>query len=105
MSTPYPIDLHPDVESDYGQAYHWYEMKQKGLGERFLLAVREELELIKLSPELHGFKSRKDFREAIVKDFPYLVVYKVYSKQKRIFISAIHHTSLNPNKKYRKQDL
>jgi len=102
MSVSFYIDLHPDVEKDYDEAYHWYELQQEGLGERFLLNVRKKIELINLSPEIYGTKSRKDFREATIDGFPYLVVYKVYPKKKRIFISAIHHEKMNPNKKYRK---
>ena len=50
MTVAFHIDLHPAVESDYGDAYHWYELQQKGLGERFLAKVREKLDTIKSSP-------------------------------------------------------
>ena len=103
MNNLYYIDLHPDVESDYDSAYYWYECEQIGLGERFLLAVHEKIDFIRLSPELYDFKSKRVYREAKVKGFPYLIVYRLYPRKKRIFISAIHHTSLHPNKKYRKQ--
>ena len=102
MNTLFEIDLHPDVESDYDNAYNWYETQQKGLGDRFLLNVRNKLEQIKLSPEVYGAKSRKNYREARLNNFPYLIVYRVYPAKKRIFVSAVHHEKMNPNKKYRK---
>jgi plasmid stabilization system protein ParE len=91
----------PQIESDYNDAYHWYELQQAGLGEKFLLKVREKLSAIIEAPEVYGNKGRKGYREAIVDGFPYLIVYKVYPKKKTIFISSISHSKVNPNKKYR----
>lgn len=102
MSASFKIELHPEVETDYNEAYHWYELKQAGLGERFLLSVRNLLDFIKTSPEAYSSKSRKRYREAKVKDFPYLIVYVIYAKEKAIFVSAIHHQKMNPDRKYRK---
>jgi hypothetical protein len=99
--SPWSIDLHPDVESDYDEAYSWYEIQQTGLGERFLKTVREKMQTIAQSPETYGHKGGKSYPEAKVDDFPYLIVYKVFPKMKRIFISAIHHEKLDPKKKYR----
>ncbi len=98
----YSIDLHPDVELDYENAYHWYEIQQSGLGERLLTNVRAKLKMISESPATYGIKNKKGYREAKVDDFPYLIVYKVYPLKKIVFISAISHEKLNPVKKYRK---
>lgn len=102
MSTSFILELHPDVESDYSQAYHWYEMQQKGLGDRFLLSVRKKLELVQSFPETYSEKTKKSYREAIVDVFPYIIVYRVYRKQKKIFVSSIHHVKMQPARKYRK---
>jgi len=55
----YTVDLHPSVESDYDNAYHWYELQQAGLGERFLKNVREKLKTIVESPETYSSKGKK----------------------------------------------
>ena len=47
----YTYRLHPLTKQDYDEAYEWYEDKQKGLGERFLKAVRKKIEEIVLHPE------------------------------------------------------
>ena len=39
----YTLDFHEDVESDYQEAYTWYENAKEGLGERFLKMVRVKL--------------------------------------------------------------
>ena len=53
-------------------------------------------------PLFFGKRSKKGFREARVKGFPYLIIYKIYARKKIIFINIIHHTSRHPRRKYRK---
>jgi len=96
------IDFHPDVELDYYNAYSWYEQQQEGLGDRFLLRVREKLNIIKRSPEVFGVKSRLGYREATINEFPYLIVYKVYKKMNRVFVISIPHEKMSARNKYRK---
>lgn len=99
----YAYRLHPLVQQDYNEAYAWYEDRQKGLGERFIEAVRKKIEEITLHPGVHGSKSRKTFREAKVDFFPYLVVYKINKRRKEIYVSSIHHSKKHPHKKYRRE--
>jgi hypothetical protein len=42
----YTCRFHPLTKQDYDEAYEWYEDRQKGLGERFLEAVRNKIEEI-----------------------------------------------------------
>jgi mRNA-degrading endonuclease RelE of RelBE toxin-antitoxin system len=98
----YRLEFHTDVAKEYEEAYEWYEIKGQGLGEKFLTAVRQVTEQILEQPFIYGERSKKGFREARVKGFPYLIVYKVYINKKIIFVNTIHHTSRNPRRKYRK---
>lgn len=99
----YTYRLHPLTKQDYDEAYTWYEDMHKGLGERFLNAVRKKIEEIVLIPEAYGSKGHKKFREAEVNIFPYLIVYKLNKRKKEIYISSIHHSKKHPRKKYRKE--
>lgn len=72
----YTYRLHPLTRQDYDEAYAWYEDKQKGLGERFIKAVRQKIEEIALHPEVYGSRNYKTFREAKVDFFPCLIVIK-----------------------------
>ena len=47
----YTYRFHPHTKKDFDEAYIWYEDKQEGLGERFLLAIRAKLQKIALHPE------------------------------------------------------
>jgi len=31
----YKLEFHPDITTDYAEAYEWYEGERKGLGEDF----------------------------------------------------------------------
>ena len=59
----YTYRLHPLTKQDYDEAYEWYEDKQKGLGERFLKAVRKKIEEIVLQPEVYSSKSNKNLEK------------------------------------------
>ena len=98
----YTYLLHPLALEDYSEAYAWHEDVQRGLGERFIKAVRLKIEEIVKHPETFGNRDRKEFREAQVDPFPYLIVYKINKRKKLINISSIHNTKRHPSKKYRK---
>lgn len=93
--------FHPLADKEFSTAYHWYEERLEGLGDRFAKAMEERLIQIVSTPLLYSRK-KDSYREAKVDTFPYLIVYKVYDKNKIILVSAIYHTSKNPHKKYRK---
>ena len=98
----YTYLLHPLALEDYSEAYAWHEDLQRGLGERFIKAIRIKIEDIVKHPEHYGSRDRKEFREAQVDTFPYLIVYKINKRKKLIHISSIHDMRRDPRKKYRK---
>lgn len=98
----YKIEFHPAVAKDYNEAYEWYEQQKDGLGKEFIKSVSDKLDEIVAQPQTFGQRSKIGYREAKVKTFPYLIIYKIYKQKKTIFVNAIHHTSRNPRKKYGK---
>lgn len=98
----YSLEFHNEIANEYYEAYVWYEERREGLGEQFLASVRTVMEKIREQPFIFGEKSKKGYREAGVKGFPYLIIYKIYTRKNIVFINTIHHTSKNPRKKYRK---
>ncbi len=67
--------LHEEAYKDYTEAYEWYELKQKGLGNRFMEYVEKKINQISQHPEYFG-KRQYNFREAKVENFPYMIVYE-----------------------------
>lgn len=97
----YTYWLHENVEDDFQEAYSWYEERKKGLGAEFLDTVQSTIAEITEHPESWGSKGNPNYREALLRKFPYVIVYKIYKRKEEIFICAVHHTKKNPQKKYR----
>ena len=81
---------------DMQQAYDYYEENRTGLGQRFLDTLDDYFERIQQYPLHHQIK-RKPYREAVIKDFPYLIIYEI--EQQNIVVYAIFNTWRNPEKK------
>lgn len=94
--------FHPLAKEEYKEAYAWYEDQQPGLGERFGKAISQRLQQVAGHPEAFGSRSNRKFREATVEFFPFQIVFKIKKRSREIFVSAIHHISRNPKRKYRK---
>jgi len=80
------------------EAWKWYEKQKTGLGDRFEDEVFRKIALIEANPFHYPLK--KKAREAVIDDFPFLIVYRVNKNQKLIMIVSVFHTSRNPVKKY-----
>lgn len=67
--------LNVKAYEEYIETYEWYELKQTGLGDRFMHSVENRLIQISEHPEYFG-KRQGNFREAKVENFPYMIVYE-----------------------------
>ena len=96
----YQIIFHPEATNEFDDAFNWYKKESDDIANRFKESILSQIYIVQNNPEL--FQRRRDgFRESVVHDFPYIVVYKVSKKLNAVTISAIFHTSRNPRKKYR----
>ena len=88
------------AQRELAETWEWYEERQMGLGDRFVNEVTSRIQKIEENPE--GYPTRyKNYKEAPVPVFPYLIIYRVSKRKKSIRIVSVFHTSLNPKKKYR----
>ncbi|MCB1179516.1 MAG: type II toxin-antitoxin system RelE/ParE family toxin [Leptospiraceae bacterium] len=73
----------------------WYESQSLGLGKKFYNQLSNCLiqisEFPNLYPELY-----KNYRRALLNQFPYFVFYSIQESQKVIQIFGVLHTSRNP---------
>lgn len=79
-------------------AYEFYESRRKNLGEQFLNELDNCYKSIVLNYTTYKIV-HKIYRQAVVKKFPFVVLYSV--DEKDIIITAVFNTSKNPNKKFR----
>jgi hypothetical protein len=98
---PYKLLFDVKVKEELDLTYRWYDDRVNGLGEKFITAVKARLGQIVITPELFKL-TRSSYRETKVDKFPFLIIYKIYEKDKAILVTTVHHTSRNPKRKYRR---
>ena len=84
-----------EVYNDLQESIDWYNQKQSGLGSRFFKAVKEQISRIKKSPYTVAVRYG-DIRCAKVKEFPFLIHYKIFQDRNTIKVIAILSTHRNP---------
>lgn len=91
-----PIVL-PLAKQDIQEIALWYNSKQKGLGKRFILVLRQKVKFISQNPQAVAVRYA-DVRTAVLDVFPFMIHFTIEEDKKRVVISAVFHTSLNPKK-------
>jgi len=87
--------LHRIAFNELDGAILYYNQKGgKRLAVRFLKEYRKLRERILKNPFQFG-EVENDYRQAIFKSFPYVIVY--YPFKNEVFVLAVFHTSRNPD--------
>jgi len=84
-----------EVFDDLQQNINWYNEKQPGLGKRFYKSVKTQLFRIKKAPYSIAIRY-ENVRCAPVKEFPFLIHYKVDQEIASIKVIAVFSTYRNP---------
>jgi plasmid stabilization system protein ParE len=85
----------PPAQEDIREAALWYDEKQKGLGKRFISQVREKVYFIKQNPQT-GSLRYDNVRTMVLNVFPFMMHYTINENSETIIVSAVLHTSRNP---------
>ncbi len=101
MKPKYSISFHPEAEKEYLESVKWYESALSGLGDDFINEIEITLNRIDSNPLLFPIK-KFNLREAVVKKFPFIIVFELKPKESEIRIVSVFHTSRNSKKKLRK---
>lgn len=92
----YKIVILPAANKDVRDSAEWYESKLVGLGKRFVFHVRKKLSRIKQSPLIYAVRY-DNVRTAVLDIFPFMIHYHIDDEASIIVVSAILHTSRNPD--------
>ncbi len=92
---PYQVILSALALKELELAVDWYNECEYGLGKRFIEAVDNRLALLSETPDILAIKL-SGYHEATIEKFPYLIVYKILKKEKKVRVLHIFHTSRNP---------
>jgi plasmid stabilization system protein ParE len=92
----YKLIILPLAKNDIKEAAKWYNSRQKGLGKRFTNEVRLKLNTLKPNPYINEVRY-DEIRTSVFEVFPFMAHYSINEKQKLVIISAVLHTSRDPN--------
>jgi plasmid stabilization system protein ParE len=89
----YQIIFTPSATRDLTRIYDYYESIHSGYGEKFLVQVALRHASLMRNPEAYSIKHSKHYREAIVKNYPYLIYFIVIPDENTVVIHRIVGTS------------
>ena len=93
----YELVIYDRAKQDIIDSFDWYENKIAGLGNRFIDEVERELNYIKSFPEHYQIKYKSTYRQAVLRKFPYLIIYEVLKR--KVVILSVFPARENPKKK------
>lgn len=88
-----PLVFRPAARFEFDEAAAWYEEQRPGLGEDFVAAIDQVLNVIAEQPNRYPLVEG-DVREAPVSRFPYCVYYRATAD--RIVVLAVFHSARDP---------
>jgi plasmid stabilization system protein ParE len=93
----YKAVILPLAKQDIKNAAAWYESMQKDLGKRFVKDVRRKVLFVCHQPGATAVRY-DETRCATLEVFPFMIHFTVDDALKLIIVSAVFHTSLNPDR-------
>jgi hypothetical protein len=91
----YTLVFANEVYDDLQQSIDWYNEAKAGLGSRFYFEVKNQIKTINKTPFIFAIRY-DDVRCAKIEKFPYLIHFKIFSKEKIIKVIAIFSTNRDP---------
>lgn len=85
----------PLAKQDIREVALWYNSRQKGLGKRFTLQLRQKVKFISQNTQAVAVRYA-DVRTAVLDAFPFMIHFTTEEDKKLVVITAVFHTSLNP---------
>jgi plasmid stabilization system protein ParE len=96
----YRVEFLLKAKRELLDAWEWYEDRQAGLGDKFTQQVFSCIHTIEKHPDRYP-ERKKNYKEALVKIFPYLLIYRISKRKKVITIVSVFHGYRNPKGKYK----
>jgi plasmid stabilization system protein ParE len=96
----YSIIVSSRAQKELAESWAWYEDRLPGLGDRFVSEVLKCTRQIEENPDRFPTKF-KSYKEAQVKTFPFLVIYRISKNTNSVRVVSVFHTARSPRKKYK----
>lgn len=91
----YHLKIDEDTFKNIQETYEWYELQLKGLGSRYKIQTKKQINSLKKDPYLFSIKYNS-IRCRKIEKFPFLIHYQIDENNKTVIVFAILHTSRNP---------
>jgi hypothetical protein len=89
----------PEAELEAAQAVIWYDDQRFGLGDDYLIELRQVFDRIQMGPDelprLESYDGAYEIRRCSLKRFPYLVIFAC--RPEEVLIVAISHARRRPH--------
>ncbi len=85
-----PIVLRDKAQTEFDEAFDYYEARGSGLGKKYAERIQQVFDRIALHPKMHAVVLG-DVRKAVVRRFPYCIYYR--AEEARVEVIAVFHTS------------
>jgi toxin ParE1/3/4 len=92
----FEIEIAPLAKLEILDAYDWYELTRKGLGEEFLEELEIFFDQLLVNPKTHSYY-QKPVRSGVLSRFPYSVTYEI--AEKKVFIYSVFMSRQQPSKR------
>ncbi|MCE2895383.1 MAG: type II toxin-antitoxin system RelE/ParE family toxin [Flammeovirgaceae bacterium] len=92
----YAIEIKPKAIAQLRKAAIWYNSKQLELGTRFLNELENSFTILAINP--FYAKKYKNVRGYNLKNFPFLILFKVDEENFKVSIVPVFHTAQDPRK-------
>ncbi len=87
------IEFHPEALAEADAAVLWYKARSPAAAEAFLAEIDSTLSLLENTPLVWG-EFRPGLRRAMLKRFPFAIVYRV--NENRVQVVAVAHGRRRP---------
>ena len=92
----YEIEITPLAKLEIIDAYDWYEINKKGLGDDFLEELEKFLNDLIPNPKIHSYY-QKPVRSGVLKRFPYAITYEAVDQT--VYIYSVFMIRQDPFKR------
>lgn len=93
----YKVVVSPAASHEIIESIGWYNKARSGLGLKFYKQIQDVFSRISHHPHAYAMRY-KNHRTVVLTKFPFMVHYFVDDEKKTVIVTAVLHTSRDPNK-------
>jgi len=95
----YGVTVLRKAQHEFEDSVEWYRKRSRKAAEGFITNFKEAVELVSSAP--HRWPAyHQDFRDCMVRDYPFTIVYRVDEAAKLVVIVSVFHHSCHPKGKF-----